>query len=117
MTALHKLLDAEVSRLRAALDAGGPRVSESYINGIEHAANLVYQAQSGPADAAATTQDAPVTIAAEHFTYLLQMARFGADHAPMSKTIRRRHLDVIENAARESNDLAARLKTLAEEGE
>jgi hypothetical protein len=57
----------------------------------------------------------PVTISAEHFAYLLDLARVGANnsYAPARPT-RHRHLDAIEKEARESNDLAAQLKTLRE---
>lgn len=46
------------------------------------------------------TTGATVTVTAEHFDYLLRMARFGADHARSAKHVRHRHLDTIVETAR-----------------
>jgi hypothetical protein len=117
---IHARLDREVSRLRTERDAGDTRISESYINGIEHAATIAYRAEQPASDAGPAEPDAaseaPVTMTAEYLAYLMKFARVGVNSLPETpRNLRHRHLDTIEKAARESNDLAAQLKTLAKE--
>lgn len=59
---IHDRLDREAKRLRADQTDSVTRVSDSFINGVEHAANIAYRAETGSYKGAGVPKAVDVTI-------------------------------------------------------